>query len=270
MSGEGFVDRYARAVRNGHPHTFRQEFDACNFFLLDDFGFLPSRTASLEQFFHLFNTLAQRGCAFVIATDVHPNDINDLPARIRSRVQGGLVADLQSPSSKERLELLRVKAAALGASLPGGVLELLAEQPYETIRELEGGLNQLLAYRQIAGQDLTPDVARKALSPLRDASQPLSHQQIIDAVCGYFDVTREQLAGPSRARDITYPRHVAIYLLRRFSSRPLTDIGQLLGGRDHSTVISAARRIEREITTLPQTRSDVEHIEQLLRNDPAA
>jgi chromosomal replication initiator protein len=100
MTGEGFVDRYGRAVRTGQPHTFRQEFDACDIFLLDDFGFLASRTASLEQFFHLFNTLSRRGCLVVVTSDQHPNDAEDLPQRIRSRIQGGLVAELHVPHQR--------------------------------------------------------------------------------------------------------------------------------------------------------------------------
>jgi chromosomal replication initiator protein len=270
LTGEGFVDRYGRAVRNGQPHTFRQEFDSCDIFLLDEFGFLPARTASLEQFFHLFNALAQRGSLVVITTDRHPNDADDLPPRIRSRIQGGLVAELQMPQPEERLELVRVKTAALKADLPEEVLRLIADTPYETIRELEGALNQVLAFSQIAGKELTPQLARKALFPLRNETKAPSQQQILDVVCSYFRVTPEQLAGPSRARDITYPRHVAIYLLRRHGSQPLTDIGHLLGGRDHSTVISAFKRIEREMHSIPETLSDVQHIERLLSKGDAA
>ncbi len=270
MTGEGFVDRYGRAVRTGQPHTFRQEFDSCDIFLLDDFGFLPTRAASLEQFFHLFNTLAQRGCLVVVTSDQHPNDSEDLPARIRSRVHGGLVAELHAPAAEERLELVRAKAAALKADLPDEVLQLIAEMPYETIRELEGGLNQVLAFSQIMGADMTPQLARKALFPLRSTTQPPSQQQIVETVCTYFRVSPEQLSGPSRARDITYPRHVAIYLLRRFGSQPLTDIGHLLGGRDHSTVISAFKRIERELNSIPDTLSDVQHIERLLAKGAVA
>ena len=270
MTGEGFVDRYAWAVRTGQPHMFRQEFDSCGIFLLDDFGFLPARAASLEQFFHLFNALAQRGCLVVVTTDQHPNDSADLPARIRSRVQGGLVAELHAPAAEERLELVRAKASALKACLPDEVLQVIADMPYETVRELEGGLNQVLAFTQLAGKEVTPEFARKALFPLRSLPQPPSQQQIIDIVCSYFRISREQLAGPSRARDVTYPRHVAIYLLRRFGSQPLTDIGHLLGGRDHSTVISAFKRIEREVTSIPDTRSDVQQLERLLAKGSAA
>lgn len=270
MTGEGFVDRYGRAVRTGQPHTFRQEFDSCSVFLLDDFGFLPARAASLEQFFHLFNTLAQRGCLVVLTTERHPNEMVDLPARIRSRVQGGLVAELTTPAPEERLELIRAKAKALNAKLPDEVLQLVSEMPCESVRELEGGLNQVLAFSDLAGAELTPQLARKALSPLRGAAKAPSQQQIVETVCSYFGISREQLTGPSRARDITYPRHVAVYLLRRFASQPLTDIGHLLGGRDHSTVISAFKRIERELGSIPDTLSDVRKLESLLARGSVA
>ncbi len=269
-TGEGFVDRFGRSVRTGQPHTFRQEFDACDIFLLDDFGFLSSRTASLEQFFHLFNTLSRRGCLVVVTTDQHPNDAELLPQRVRSRIQGGLITELHVPSPDERLALVRAKATALKADLPDNVLQLVAGMPYETVRELEGGLNQVLAYAQISGRALTLEAARKALYPLRHTAQKTSPQQIIDAVCSYFRISREQLAGPSRARDITYPRHVAIYLLRRFGPYPLTDIGHLLGGRDHSTVISAFKRIERELHSYPDTQADIQRLEQLLDQESVA
>jgi chromosomal replication initiator protein len=270
MTGEGFVDRYVKAVRGGQPESFRQQFASCDYFLLDEFGFLPPRQGSLDQFFHLFNDLAQRDCLVVLTTDQHPGDMPGLPARIRSRIQGGLVVELHAPAAEERLELVHAKAAALGATLPTEVAQVIAEQPYETVRELEGGLNRVLAFGQIAGKDMTSQSALKALSPLREVAKAPSQHEIIDTVCTYFRISREQLAGPSRARDITYPRHVAIYLLRRYGSQPLTDIGHLLGGRDHSTVISAIKRIEREVTSIPDTRADVEHLQRLLNRSSVA
>jgi chromosomal replication initiator protein len=174
------------------------------------------------------------------------------------------------PLPEERLELVRMKATALKAELPADVLQLIAEMPFETIRELEGGLNQVLARSQLSKQAMTVELAHKALTSLRNASKKPSPQQIIDAVCSHFKISREQLSGPSRARDITYPRHVAIYLLRRFGPYALTDIGHLLGGRDHSTVISAFKRIQRELNSFPDTQADVRQLEQVLATTSVA
>jgi chromosomal replication initiator protein len=267
LSGEQFVDKYARAVRSGAPHTFRQAFEHCGLFLLDDFSFLSSRVASLEQFFHLFGDLARRGCGVAITTDRHPKDLHELPARVRSRIQGGLVAELSAPGEGERLELLEKKAASLKVSVSREVLRALAALPLETVTELEGSLNQVLEYARLSHREVTQELVREAVYPLRKVSSTPSAEQIIDAVCAYFNLTPDQLAGPSRARDITYPRHLAVYLLRRFCTQPLVDIGRMLGGRDHSTVISAFKRIERESTAVPETQHDISELERLLSGE---
>jgi chromosomal replication initiator protein len=156
-----------------------------------------------------------------------------------------------------------MKRRGAQADLPISVLQLVAEMPFETARSWRAAFNQVLAYAQISGRRLTLRL-RARRSPMRNAAKKPSPQEIIDTVCSYFRISREQLAGPSRARDITYPRHVAVYLLRRFGPYPLTDIGHLLGGRDHSTVISAFKRIEREMDSYPNTRTDVQSLERLL------
>lgn len=270
LTAEAFVDRYAKAVRSGQPHTFRQAFDAPDVFLLDDFPFLTSRTASLEQFFHILNTLHRRDCSFVLAMDTRPDDLPTIPPRLASRLRAGLVAELHPPSPNERIDLLRHFASHRQPQLPEPILHMLAEQPSESVRDLEGSFRQVAAYAQLAAEPITTDLALQALHPRRRQHAHLSPHDVIQTVCSHYHISQDQLAGPSRARDITYPRHIAMYLLREHGSFSLADIGRLLGSRDHSTVLSGCNRIKQELQTLKQTKEDVKRLEQLLQRHSAA
>jgi chromosomal replication initiator protein len=270
LTAESFVDRYAKAVRGGHPHTFRHLFQDCGLLLLDDLGFLATRSASQDQFFHIFHTMQEAGCSVAVTVDAALHTVSGLSPRVRSRLQAGLVTALHLPPPHERLEILRAKAARLDAPLPDPVIRLIADQPYETISELEGALNRLAAYADLTHAPLSVDAALEALYPLGRPQQEPQPDAILQAVCRHFHISAEQLIGPSRARHITYARHVAMYLLRSYGDHGLAQIGQLLGGRDHSTVLHAYRRIHRELTSLPQTRSDIDQLKTLLLKQPAA
>lgn len=270
LTAESFVDRYGKAVRDGHPHTFRQLFQGCQLLLLDDLSFLAARSASQEQFFHIFNTLHTTDCSIVVTVDRSPHTVRGLTRRLQSRLQAGLLADLDLPPAHERLEILRAKAATLKQPIPDAVMHMVAEQPYETITELEGALNRITAYADLTRSAPCVDTALHALYPLGRPAQTPCPDQVLAAVCNHFHIPRDHLTGPSRARDVTYARHVAMYLLRQHGSHALTEIGQLLGGRDHSTVLHACRRIDREITNLPQTRTDIDQLRAALLKQPAA
>jgi chromosomal replication initiator protein len=269
LSGEAFVNAYGRAVRDGRPHAFRDSFEGCELFLLDDIGFLASRAASQEQFFHILDTFVAGRLPVVLTAEAAPEALG-LPSRLRSRLEGGLCVELTAPGADERIEILRAKAASLSHPLPDGALQLIARQPYATVRELEGALNRTAAFADLSGGPLTPDAVARALQPLQPDERPLTARDVLAAVCRHFALSEPQLTGSSRARDVTYARHIAIYLLRCHSGRSLADIGKLLGGRDHSTVLHAHRRIERELKSLPQTRADVDQLERSLRQEPAA
>ncbi len=269
LTAETFVDRYGRAVRAGNPHTFNDIFSTCELLLLDDLQFLSSRTASQERFFHIFNRLQGSDCQLVVTMESSPESIAGLSTRLTSRLLAGLSVELHAPSSTERLEILTAKASSDKQSFPEPILQLIAEQPYQNIRELEGALNRVAAYRDLSGSTPTLEDTRRALYPLKQHQQPTS-SEIMQAVCSHFELSSEQLAGPSRARDITFARHIAMYLLQRYGSHSLNSIGQLLGGRDHSTVLNGCRRITRESTTLPQTRATLEKLTTALQAEPAA
>jgi chromosomal replication initiator protein len=269
LTSEAFVNEYATASRKGHPYTFRDLFDGCELFLLDDLPFLASRSASQEQFFHIFDVLKSSRARIVITSETQPSQIAGLSARLRSRLEAGLVAQLTPPSPAERLEIASAKAQSLSQELPPDVLRFVAEQPCTSVRELEGALHRVAAYSEFSDGPLTKEAVEHALYPFASNEEP-SASQILETVCKHFSISAEEIRGPSRSREVTYARHIAMYLLRQNGSRALTEIGRMLGGRDHSTVLNACRRIKKERTAYPQTRVHIEQIESSLRNSTAA
>jgi chromosomal replication initiator protein len=271
LTAEAFVDRYARAVRNGKPHTFRDPFERCDLLLLDDLRFLTSRSGSQEQFFHIFNSLHSSGCLIVLTVDAKLDALPGLSERLLSRLRAGLALELSPLTDEDRRTMLDAKAAKLAKPLPQAIVDVIAQQPYETVRELEGALNRATAYADLSDADLSPSATLNALYPISSDQQiDVSPDAILEMVCRHFNVSLTQITGASRARDITYARHIAMYLLRNHGSRPLVEIGNLLGGRDHSTVLHACRRITKEHKSLPQTRADIELLETKLNETSVA
>jgi chromosomal replication initiator protein len=267
LTGESFVDRFTKGVRAGQPDSFRELFHSCELLLLDDLTFLATRSASQEQFFHIADALHARGGQLVATTEVVPDNIQGLSARLRSRLQAGLCVELRPLSSNERLDVLRAKAARLSPPVSDDLLRLVAAEGYSTVRELEGALNRLSAYADLSHEPVSADTLSQALKPF--TAPPLSTHTVIQTVARHFGLTPAQLAGPSRARDVTYARHIAMYLLHHRLSQSLTAVGHLLGGRDHSTVLSGCRRIEREAKSLPETQAALEQIQAFLHESAA-
>jgi chromosomal replication initiator protein len=269
LTGEAFVNHYSAASRRGHPHTFRDMFADCQLLLLDDLSFLATRAASQEQFFHIFNDLRSAGARVVVTIDTPPRRQAGFSSRLRSRLDGGLTAEITPPSSAERQELVTALASRLSNPLPDDMLRAIAQEPYESVRELEGALHRVSAYAEMGEEPPSLDTVNRALQALPPKSHP-SAQAILDVVCRHFRISLEEVTGPSRSRDVTFARHVAMYLLRLRAQRSFTQIGQLFGGRDHSTVLTACRRITREVKTLPETKSVIQQLESDLQQQQSA
>ena len=269
LTGEAFVDRYASAVRAGQPHIFREAFGDCEIFLLDDLRFLASRTSSQEQFLLALDALCQRGCIVVVTTDAPPERVSGLSERLAARLNSSVVTHLSAPGAAERSEFLQELAVLGSHDIPPAVVSLLAKRPTTSLRDLAGHLRQVIAYADLSSQPISPALVQEALQSARAPETAPAPESILDTVCTHFSVSREQLTSRSRARDITYPRHLAMYLLRERASCSLAQIGQLLGGRDHSTVLSGYARIKQERAALPQTQADLEQLELLLQHSAA-
>ena len=269
LTAEAFVDRYSRAVESHKRHSFRDAFADIDLLLLDDAQFLAGRPGSQDQFFHIFNTLLSSGRSIALTVDAAPDTIADLSPRLRSRLGSGLSIELRLPPKNECFAILRNKASQLDRPPQDTALRQILKRPFSHIRALEGSLNRLDAYIELTGTPPHPDSFDEALHPLQSQERPTA-EIILNLVSEHLHVSREHLAGPSRARDVTYARHIAMYLLRSISQRSLSDIGRLLGNRDHSTVLSGSRRIKQELATLPDTQAHIQALEAALHNITAA
>jgi chromosomal replication initiator protein len=268
VSSEQFTNEIVNAIRYRTTEEFRAKYRSVDILLVDDIQFIAGKESTEEEFFHTFNSLYEMSKQIVICSDRPPKAIVSLEERLRSRFEWGLIADIQPPDLETRMAILRVKADLLRYHVPDEIIAYIAGRVQTNIRELEGSLNRLMAYQQLHRTDLTMDVARAAMSSLgSDTREPdLSGMQIAQAVAEYYRISLEAMCGKQRDKYIVTPRQVAMYLIRQETSTSLFEIGQLFGGRDHSTVLHACEKIDRSLHTNANLRREVIAIrEQLMR-----
>jgi chromosomal replication initiator protein len=260
VTGEAFVREYGTAVREGRPHTFSAQFRSINVLLVDDLQFMATRKGSQDQFLQTFNALHAANKRIAVTLDARPQDTRGFSAGLVSRLSGGLCVNMDRPGPDERLAILQSK----GTSLPDDALRAISAFPADHVRDLEGSLHRVEAYLDLTGAAPNASTIAQALHPFQPPASPSDHRAIVLAICRRFQLAAEDLSGQSRARDVTYARHLAMYLLQKRSRLPYAEIGRILGGRDHSTVLSGCKRIERELATLPSTKADVVALDEIL------
>ncbi|MGI8475078.1 MAG: chromosomal replication initiator protein DnaA [Thermomicrobiales bacterium] len=266
VSSEKFTNDVINAIRAQKMEEFRTRYRSIDILMIDDIQFLGGKDATQEEFFHTFNALYQSGKQVVISSDKPPKAIAGLEERLRSRFEGGLIADVQLPDYEMRTAILRVKGEELGVAIPGDVVEYIAQRDQSNIRELEGALNKILAFAEINGSPLSLQLAMEALTDANAGARRVKATagSVLDAVAASYRVTLHDLRGRSRSRDIVLPRQVAMYLMREETSASLADIGQELGGRDHTTVMHGIEKIERELKTDTGLRSQMISIREAI------
>lgn len=248
---EQFTNELVGSIQNRTTHQFRRRFRETDLLLVDDVQFLKGKEATQEEFFHTFNALYEAGRQIVLTSDRPPSEIPGLEARLVSRFQWGMVADVELPDLEHRIAILRQKAELdhLETTMPEDVIRLIAENVRSNVRELEGSIIKLLAFASLKHREITVDLAREALrDKLRGGeagatSASLSTQVIQDAVAREWGVTAEGLRSKTRTKTLTVPRQVAMYLMRELLGMQLVEIGTAFGGRDHSTVIHSLERV---------------------------
>ncbi len=228
--------------------------------LIDDVQFLAGREATQEEFFNTFNELYLAGKQIVLTSDRRPTEIPRLEQRLVSRFAGGVVADIQEPDLDMRAAILRQKAAARGASLEEDVILALAEKVQGSIRQLEGTLNQLLAVATTQRIAPSPEMIPGILRNTAPSGRFVSPQEIVATVCRRFNLKQEELLSACRSKEVVLPRQVAAYLLRKVGGASLNQIGQLLGGKDHSTILHGIKKIEKEIKENEFLQNQVESV----------
>lgn len=266
VSSEKFTNDLINAIRRQQTEEFRIRYRNIDILLIDDIQFIAGKDATQEEFFHTFNTLHTAGKQIVLSSDRPPKAILTLEERLRSRFEWGLIVDIQMPDYETRTAIMRTKAEQMTVDVPSDVIEFLAQRIQSNIRELEGSLNRVVAYAKLNGTSITIESAQAALSDLLDTSRKkrVTSDMILRAVCEFYGVDLRTLQGRGRSRNIVGPRQVAMYLLREETDASLVDIGALIGGRDHTTVMYGCDKIGEEIVTDTRLKQEINSIRERL------
>jgi chromosomal replication initiator protein len=247
MSAERFMFDFVAAMRARDTFAFKTRLRSADLLLIDDLQFIAGKDATQEEFFHTINEIVGAGKRLVIAADRPPQALDGVEPRIISRLGAGLVADIKAPDLALRRAILDRKAAELpdGTVMPADVLDMIAVRVHASVRELEGALNRVAAYAQLTGETIDLDFARQTLGDVfRGAERRVTIEEIQKLVSQHFELKPLDLVSARRSRAVARPRQIAMYLSKRLTTRSLPEIGRKFGGRDHSTVIHAVRKIE--------------------------
>jgi len=266
LKTETFMNEYINCIRNGKIDEFRRKYrERCDVLLMDDIQFLAGKDRTQDEFFHTFNSLFESHRQIVLTADKYPHEIPDLEERLRSRFQSGLIADIQPPELETRIAILKKKAEMDDIALPDEVAHYLAANIKSNVRELEGLLIRVAAFSGLQEQPITIEFAKETLKNfLTQAAHSLTVEAVQKEVANYFNVKLADLKSPKRHQAIARPRQIAMYLARKLCKASYPDLGQRFGGKDHTTVLSACRKIEELVQTDPKTRHTVEELERHL------
>lgn len=268
VTSEKFTNQLINAIKDNKNEMFRNKYRNIDVLLIDDIQFIAGKERIQEEFFHTFNTLHESGKQIIISSDRPPKDINLLEDRLKSRFEWGLIADISNPDYETRLAILRKKAQLDNIIIDDDILCDIATKIDSNIRELEGVLNKLIANASLTNTHITMEMAEKAINDVVTSGEKvLSIDLIQETIAKYFNITVEELKGVKRSNDVTFPRQIAMYLCRNLAQLPLTKIGAGFGKRDHTTVIHACNKIEKEIQNDMTTKRIVESVKNILISD---
>ena len=262
VSSEEFTNDLINAIRTHTTQAFRDKYRRIDVLLIDDIQFIAGKESTQEEFFHTFNTLHGQDKQIVISSDRPPKALVTLEERLCSRFEWGLTADIQAPDFETRLAILQSKADRSGYQLPSDIIELIARQVQSNIRELEGALTRVAAFANFSGQPLTSQLVETALADLLPRHSEVKPEEVVNIVAETFDISVEQLKGRNRSRQIALPRQVAMYLLREEISLSLPQIGAVLGGRDHTTVMHGCEKIRELLERDDRLRRQVMNVRE--------
>mgnify|MGYP001056018269 CR=1 FL=1 len=265
MSAENFMYRFIASLRHKDTVEFKQQLRAADVLMVDDIQFFSGKDSTQEEFFHTFNALADENRQIVLSADKSPADLDGVEARLRSRLGWGVVADIHPTDYELRLGILQARAEHLNFKVSEKVLEFIARRITGNVRELEGALNRLDAHASLIGREITLDVVPDLLRDLLRANdRRISIEEIQRKVAEHFNVKYADMLSARRSRSVARPRQVAMYLAKQLTSRSLPDIGRKFGGRDHTTVMHAVRKVEELCLVDSSFADDVDHLRKML------
>ena len=258
VTSENFTNELINAIKDSNfkNELFRNKYRTIDVLIIDDIQFIAGKATAQEEFFHTFNTLHEKGKQIILSSDRPPRDIPLLEERLKSRFEWGLIADIDVPDYETRLAILRKKVASENILIDDYILSTIATKIDSNIRELEGALNKIVAYASLTHSPITIEMAEKAINDIAmQKEKVISSDYIQETVARYFSIDKKDLIAAKRSSDITYPRQIAMYLCRTIGQMSLPKIGEDFGKRDHTTVMHAVKKIEKEIKDNPNSNT---------------
>lgn len=267
LSAEKFMYRFVRALRYQDTMAFKEQFRSVDVLMIDDVQFIGGKESTQEEFFHTFNSLVDQGRQIIVSADKSPSDLQGMEERLRSRLGCGLVADIHATSYELRLGIIESKVEQMNVVVPRKVAEFLAHKITSNVRELEGALNRVIAHAQLVGRDITLETTQEVLHDLLRANdRRISIEEIQKRVAEYFNIRVADMHSARRARQVARPRQVAMYLSKQLTTRSLPEIGRKFGGRDHTTVMHAVKKIEELRASDASFAEDIELLRRMLES----
>ena len=265
LSAEKFMYQFVRALRYKDTSAFKEQFRSIDVLMIDDVQFISGKDNTQEEFFHTFNALIEQNRQIVISADKSPSDLDGVQERLKSRLGCGLVADIHPTTYELRLGILIEKAQKRGVEIPSKVLEFLSHRIVSNVREMEGALNRLVAHATLVGTSITVETAQSVLQDLlKSNSKRITIEEIQKKVAEHFNIRLTDMHSPRRSRSVARPRQIAMYLAKSITSRSLPEIGRKFGGRDHTTVMHAVKKIEELKFQDNNFNEDIELLKRLI------
>ena len=265
LSAEKFMYQFVRALRYKDTSAFKEQFRSIDILMIDDVQFISGKDNTQEEFFHTFNALIEQNKQIVISADKSPSDLDGVQERLKSRLGCGLVADIHPTTYELRLGILIEKAQKRGVEIPSKVLEFLSHRIVSNVREMEGALNRLVAHATLVGTSITVETAQIVLQDLlKSNNKKITIEEIQKKVAEHFNIRLTDMHSPRRSRSVARPRQIAMYLAKSITSRSLPEIGRKFGGRDHTTVMHAVKKIEELKQEDNNFNEDIELLKRLI------
>lgn len=267
VTSETFTNELINSISNNKNEEFRNKYRNIDVLLIDDIQFIAQKERTQEEFFHTFNALHGSNKQIILSSDRPPKEIKTLEERLKTRFESGLIADIQPPDYETRIAILRKKAIQDGLNVPDSVMNHIAKYITTNIRELEGALTRIVALAKISKQDITVELAEDALKDIfeRKSENKLTTDYIMEIVADFYNITVDDLKGSKRPKKIAYPRQIGMYLARKLLDTSLSKIGEDYGGRDHTTIIHACKKIEEDLEKDKVLEKDLMELEKRIK-----
>jgi chromosomal replication initiator protein len=262
VKGDDFTNELVDAIREGKTAEMREKYRQADLLLVDDIQFIAGKKQTQEEFFHTFNNLYESGRQIVLTSDRPPSEMTQLEDRLRTRFEWGLLVDVAPPDFETRLAIVKNKAALLGMELPDKISAYIAENVTANVRQLEGTINKILAYKDLLGNDADEDTVTRAMQDILKRSNEYipTPEVILEYICKYYSLEESVIRGQQRIRDAVQARQIAMYLIRSMTNLSLDEIGKVFDNRDHSTVLYSIQQVEKKMKKEPAFAETVKEI----------